>query len=73
MVLLMAIRAGYFAIGGAAALGTVMATVVRILLSALVLAVPTILMGGHPSVPDRGSGDTRQCGGRSDPTPSPAS
>ncbi len=45
-LLLMAIRAGYFAIGGAAALGTVMATLVRIVLSALVLAVPTILMGG---------------------------
>ncbi|HEX8409805.1 MAG TPA: spermidine synthase [Thermoanaerobaculia bacterium] len=45
-LLLMGIRAGYFAIGGSASLGTVGATLVRLLLSALVLAVPTILMGG---------------------------
>src|SRR5687768_11726154 len=45
-LLLMGIRAGYFAIGGSASLGTVMATVIRLLFSTLVLAVPTILMGG---------------------------
>jgi len=45
-LLLMATRWGYFAIGGSASLGTAMATLVRIVLSALVLAVPTILMGG---------------------------
>jgi len=45
-LLLMGIRAGYFAIGGSASLGTVGATLIRLLLSALVLAVPTILMGG---------------------------
>ncbi|HUR83544.1 MAG TPA: fused MFS/spermidine synthase, partial [Thermoanaerobaculia bacterium] len=45
-LLLMGVRAGYFAIGGSAVLGTFGATLVRLLLSALVLAVPTIAMGG---------------------------
>ena len=45
-LLLMAVRAGYFAIGGSAVLGTFMATVVRLILSTLVLAIPTIAMGG---------------------------
>jgi len=36
----------YFAIGGSVTLGTFFASMVRLLLSALVLAVPTILMGG---------------------------
>jgi spermidine synthase len=36
----------YFAVGGSVTLGLTFATVVRLLLSALVLAVPTILMGG---------------------------
>ena len=45
-LLLLAVRAGYFAMGGSAALGTFLATVVRLVLSTLVLAVPTILMGG---------------------------
>ena len=45
-LLLMAVRAGYFAIGGSAVLGTSVATIVRLLLSTLVLAIPTIAMGG---------------------------
>jgi spermidine synthase len=45
-LLLLAVRAGYFAIGGSAVLGTFMATVVRLILSTLVLAIPTVLMGG---------------------------
>jgi len=45
-LLLMAVRAGYFAIGGSAVLGTFLATVVRLLLSTLVLAIPTVAMGG---------------------------
>lgn len=45
-LLLLGVRSGYFAIGGSAALGTFMATVVRLVLSTLVLAIPTVLMGG---------------------------
>ena len=45
-LLLLAVRAGYFAVGGSAVLGTFMATIVRLVLSTLVLAVPTVLMGG---------------------------
>lgn len=45
-VLLLGVRAGYFAVGGSAALGGVMATMIRLLFSTLVLAVPTVLMGG---------------------------
>lgn len=45
-LLLMGVRAAYFAMGGSASLGTFMATVVRLLLSTLVLAIPTVLMGG---------------------------
>lgn len=45
-LLLLGVRAGYFAIGGSAVLGNVMATVIRLLFSTLVLAVPTVLMGG---------------------------
>jgi spermidine synthase/MFS family permease len=45
-LLLLAVRAGYFAIGGSASLGNVMATLIRLLFSTLVLAVPTFLMGG---------------------------
>lgn len=45
-LLLLGIRWGYFAVGGSAALGTVAATLVRIVMATLVLAIPTILMGG---------------------------
>jgi spermidine synthase len=45
-LLLLGVRAGYFAIGGSAALGNVMATLIRLLFSTLVLAIPTVLMGG---------------------------
>ncbi len=44
--LLLAVRAGYVALGGATALGTGLGTVVRLVLSALVLLPPTLLMGG---------------------------
>src|SRR6185503_1258577 len=36
----------YFAIGGSVTLGPFFAAIVRLLLSAIVLAIPTILMGG---------------------------
>ncbi|MGZ8781592.1 MAG: fused MFS/spermidine synthase, partial [Thermoanaerobaculia bacterium] len=45
-LLLLGVRAGYFAIGGSAVLGNVMATLIRLVFSTLVLAVPTVLMGG---------------------------
>jgi len=44
--LLLAVRAGYVALGGSTALGTGLSTVVRLGLSALVLLPPTLLMGG---------------------------
>lgn len=44
-LLLHAARASYIALGGSLALGSAGATVVRLLLSTVVLAVPTILMG----------------------------
>src|SRR5215470_457630 len=40
------VRASYVALGGSLRLGLAGATLLRLLLSALVLAVPTILMGG---------------------------
>lgn len=45
-LLLWGVRAGYLAIGGSYALGGFFATIVRLLLTAIVLAVPTVLMGG---------------------------
>lgn len=45
-LLLMLVRKVYIGAGGAAALGNVSATLIRLMLSALVLAIPTILMGG---------------------------
>lgn len=45
-LLLMGIRWAYIAIGGGAALGEVLAILVRLIFSALVLLVPTVLMGG---------------------------
>jgi spermidine synthase len=45
-VLIWLIRAAYLASGGTFAMGTFIGTVVRLLLSAIVLAIPTILMGG---------------------------
>lgn len=39
-------RAGYIGVGGTTSLGLVLGTGVRLLLSALVLAAPTVLMGG---------------------------
>jgi spermidine synthase len=45
-LLLAVARAGYLALGGSLALGAVLSTIVRLLLSALVLLVPTLLMGG---------------------------
>jgi spermidine synthase len=40
------IRAAYIASGGTFAMGTLVGTIVRLLLAALVLAIPTLLMGG---------------------------
>src|SRR5687767_4844237 len=45
-LLLWIVRAGYLAIGGSFALGGFMATIVRLLLATIVLAIPTFLMGG---------------------------
>ena len=45
-LLLMLVRWAYIAAGGSATLGSVMATIVRLVLSALVLLIPTTLMGG---------------------------
>jgi spermidine synthase len=45
-LLLAVARAGYLALGGSLVLGAVLSTVVRLLLAALVLLVPTLLMGG---------------------------
>ncbi|HYR29348.1 MAG TPA: fused MFS/spermidine synthase, partial [Thermoanaerobaculia bacterium] len=45
-LLLMAVRYVYISAGGAAGLGNVAATLIRLALSALVLAIPTVLMGG---------------------------
>src|SRR5687768_17006767 len=45
-LLLMAVRAAYIAAGGSSSLGVFSGTLIRLALSALVLAVPTILMGG---------------------------
>lgn len=45
-LLAMVVREAYVAMGGLSGLGTVGATVARILLAALILAVPTIAMGG---------------------------
>ncbi|HEX2120192.1 MAG TPA: fused MFS/spermidine synthase [Thermoanaerobaculia bacterium] len=45
-LLLIGVRWAYLAAGGSATLGSVMATVIRLVLSALVLLIPTMLMGG---------------------------
>jgi len=44
--LLWLVRAAYIAVGGSVRLGIAGGTVARLLLSAIVLAVPTVLMGG---------------------------
>ncbi len=45
-LLLAVARAAYLGLGGSLALGSLLSTLVRLLLSALVLLVPTVLMGG---------------------------
>jgi len=45
-VLLIAIRAIYLATGGSVRLGMTVATILRLILAALVLAIPTTMMGG---------------------------
>ncbi len=62
-LLLTLVRAAYFASGGVARLGMIVATGGRLLLSALVLAVPTVAMGGTLPVAARaitGETDTRR-------------
>ena len=62
-VLLAVARAAYLALGGSLALGDVVSTLLRLLLSALVLLVPTLLMGGTLPAAARaveGAGDTRR-------------
>jgi spermidine synthase len=64
-LLLGLVRATYLALGGSLALGDVLGTVVRLFLSALVLAVPTLLMGGTLPAAARaveGEGDRRRRG-----------
>ncbi|MBM3464806.1 MAG: spermidine synthase [Armatimonadetes bacterium] len=45
-LLLWLVRQGYVGVGGTLVMGVALGTVVRLLLSAVVLAVPTLLMGG---------------------------
>ncbi len=45
-LLLWVVRSGYLAMGGSFALGSFFATIVRLLLTLVVLVVPTVLMGG---------------------------
>lgn len=45
-LLLWIVRSGYLAMGGSFALGPFFATIVRLLLTVIVLAIPTVLMGG---------------------------
>ena len=45
-ILLWLVRAAYIALGGSATLGSVLATVLRLVLAGAVLGVPTFLMGG---------------------------
>ena len=45
-LLLWIVRSGYLAMGGSFTLGAFFATVVRLLLTVIVLAIPTVLMGG---------------------------
>ena len=62
-LLLFLARAAYLALGGTLALGPVVSTLVRLLLSALVLLVPTFLMGGTLPAAAReaeGTGDARR-------------
>lgn len=62
-LLLALARAAYLALGGSLALGPVLSTPVRLLLAALVLAAPTVLMGGTLPAAAReveATGDTRR-------------
>ena len=45
-LLLWLVRSGYLAMGGSFTLGAFFATIVRLLLTVVVLAIPTVLMGG---------------------------
>ena len=44
--LILGVRELYFSLGGATAMGTPLATVLQLVLAALVLGIPTVLMGG---------------------------
>jgi spermidine synthase len=62
-LLLAVARAVYLALGGSLALGSLLSTLVRLLLAALVLLVPTVLMGGTLPAAAReveGAGDERR-------------
>src|SRR5207249_8705686 len=61
-MLLALVRIAYVAVGGTSRLGLIVGTVVRLLLSALVLAVPTIAMGG--TLPAAARGVTRAADAR---------
>ena len=64
-LLLVVVRTSYLALGGSPALGSFFGTILRLLLSALVLAVPTLLMGGTLPAAARaveGEGDARRRG-----------
>ncbi|HUQ19436.1 MAG TPA: fused MFS/spermidine synthase [Gemmatimonadaceae bacterium] len=58
-------RMAYVGLGGTLALGTIGGTVVRLLLSTLVLGVPTFLMGGTLPVMARGARSTADVNRRS--------
>jgi spermidine synthase len=64
-LLLAAVRGAYLALGGSLALGPLLSTLVRLSLSALVLLLPTVLMGGTLPAAAReveGAGDARRRG-----------
>lgn len=64
-LLLLLVRWAYLALGGSLALGPVLGTALRLVLAALVLAVPTVLMGGTLPAAAReieGEGDARRRG-----------
>src|SRR5262245_23087165 len=63
-VLLWLVRAAYIAVGGSLKLGIAGGSLARLLLSAIVLAVPTLLMGGTLPAAARAAGSDEDAGRR---------
>jgi predicted membrane-bound spermidine synthase len=61
-LLLALVRVAYVGVGGTSRLGLIVGTVVRLILSALVLAIPTVAMGG--TLPAAARGATRDTDAR---------